>query len=125
MFTFLITDIYIQMYFAPVTPSVDTMMTTSPSEPSASIISPTLSSSFALTVSGSASISSLPTTSEPRLSGRAPTVSLSSAPTPTNEPASNQTNSSLSEGEVVVVAVMTVVLLSLMIVLAVVCVRKR
>ena len=111
----------------PVTSSIITMMTTSPSEPSASIISPTLSSSFALTVSGSPSISSLPTTSEPWLSGMTPTVSLSSAPTPTNELASSQTNSSLNEGVIggVVVAVTAVVLLSLMIVLMVVCVRKR
>ena len=111
----------------PVTSSIITMMTTSPSEPSASIISPTLSSLFALTVSGSPSISSLPTTSEPWLSGMAPTVSLSSAPTPTNELVSSQTNSSLSEGViggVLVVAVIAVVLLSLMIVLMVVYVRK-
>ena len=109
---------------APVTQLVVTVMNISPSEPSVSIISPTLSS-FVLTVSGSPSISSLPTSSELPLSGVAPTVSLSS----TNEPASSQTNSSLSKGAiggVVVAAVLTaVILLSLMIVPVVVYIHRR
>ena len=116
----------IESFPATVTPLIVITTTTTSSTKSSIPVSPTLSSSFAVPVSGSSSMSPLPTTLEPRLSGMASTISLSSSPTPTSVPASSHTNSSLIIGVVVTaVSVVVVLLFSVMITLCLVYVHKR